>query len=110
VSDGAFRITCRTSHFAFEGSQPEALAMTTETAYAKWAELTERTWSYDQLSAFEAGIAHEKAASSADEQTRAMFVARLENMEKNGDRWLTVNAVLALLNDCDMLATREVKP
>lgn len=36
--------------------------------------------------------------------SRGMFVARLENMQKNGDQWLTVTAVIALLFDCDMLA------
>jgi hypothetical protein len=42
----------------------------------------------------------------SERDSRGMFVARLENMQKNGDRWLTVEAVLALLNDCDMLAQR----
>jgi hypothetical protein len=41
-------------------------------------------------------------------QSRAMFVARLEAMSAAGDKWVTVEAVLALLNDCDMLATRHV--
>jgi hypothetical protein len=39
-------------------------------------------------------------------ESRAMFVARLENMFTNGERWLTIQAVLALLNDCDLLASR----
>lgn len=43
----------------------------------------------------------------AERLSRGMFVARLENMQQNGDRWLTVAAVLALLNDCDMLASNE---
>lgn len=47
---------------------------------------------------------HER--TDADCQSRAMFVARLENMQKNGDTWLTIPAVLALLNDCDMVATQ----
>lgn len=42
----------------------------------------------------------------ADAESKAMFVARLENMSLNGDTWLTIPAVLALLNDCDMLATQ----
>jgi hypothetical protein len=42
----------------------------------------------------------------SERDSRGMFVGRLENMQKNGDRWLTVEAVLALLNDCDMLAQR----
>lgn len=37
-------------------------------------------------------------------ESLGMFVARLENMQKNGDHWLTVVAVLALLNDCQYLA------
>ena len=37
-------------------------------------------------------------------ESREMFVARLENMQTNGDTWLTIVAVLALMNDCDMLA------
>lgn len=49
------------------------------------------------------------AAARAESKSRAMFVARLENMSANGDQWLTVPAVLALLNDCDMLAAREVE-
>jgi flagellin-like hook-associated protein FlgL len=44
---------------------------------------------------------------SAERSSRGMFVARLENMQKNRDTWLTAQAVLALLNDCDMLAARE---
>jgi hypothetical protein len=44
----------------------------------------------------------------ADERfSRCMFVARLEHMQANGDKWLTTEAVLALLNDCDMLAASE---
>jgi hypothetical protein len=44
---------------------------------------------------------------TADRDARGMFVARLEDMQKNGDTWLTVQAVLALRDDCDMLAARE---
>jgi regulator of replication initiation timing len=40
------------------------------------------------------------------QQSRAMFVARLENMQTNGDKWLTTVAVMGLLDDCDMLASR----
>ena len=46
----------------------------------------------------------------ADAESRAMFVARLENMQENGDHWLTVASVLALLNDCDYLASRSASP
>lgn len=28
------------------------------------------------------------------------FISRLETMQKNGDAWLTINAVLSLLEDC----------
>ena len=44
------------------------------------------------------------ATIAAERSSRGMFVALLENMRANGDHWLTVAAVLALLNDCDMLA------
>jgi hypothetical protein len=47
------------------------------------------------------------AVEGADRDARGMLVARLENMQAQGDTWLTVQAVLALLNDCDMLAARE---
>lgn len=45
-------------------------------------------------------------ALDVESNSRRMFVARLENMQANGDQWLTVAAVLALLNDCNMLAQR----
>lgn len=48
-----------------------------------------------------------EAVEGADRNARGMLVARLENMQKQGDHWLTVQAVLALMNDCDMLAARE---
>ena len=51
----------------------------------------------------------DKACEVADFQSRSMFVARLENMQANGDAWLTVPAVLALLNDCDMIAAAHQK-
>lgn len=47
-------------------------------------------------------------SQSSDIESRQMFVARLENMQANGNHWLTVTAVLALLNDCDMLASRQI--
>ena len=52
-------------------------------------------------------IEADAASIAAERSSRGMFVARLENMQKNGDHWLTVTAVLALLNDCDMLAASE---
>lgn len=51
-------------------------------------------------------IESDAATIEVARSSRGMFVARLENMQKNGDTWLTVQAVLALLNDCDMLAVR----
>jgi len=45
-----------------------------------------------------------KRVLEAEIESRQMFVARLENMQKEGHTWLTIQAVLALLNDCDMLA------
>lgn len=52
-------------------------------------------------------IEADAATIAAERSSRSMFVARLENMQENGNHWLTVTAVLALLNDCDMLAARE---
>jgi hypothetical protein len=40
-----------------------------------------------------------------DRQSRGMFVARLEKLQESGDR-LTAAEVLALLSDCDMLASQ----
>ena len=39
-----------------------------------------------------------------------MLVARLENLQRNGDTWLTVAAVLAMISDCKMLASRDNAP
>ena len=47
---------------------------------------------------------------SREQDSRAMFVARLEKMHEQGDRWVTVQSVLALLSDCDMLAARTAAP
>ena len=47
-----------------------------------------------------------QSVAGADAESKAMFVARLENMREHGDTWLTIPAVLALLNDCDMLASQ----
>jgi len=43
-------------------------------------------------------------------ESQSMFVARLENMAKNGNTWLTITTVLALLSDCDMLVSRQAAP
>ncbi len=45
--------------------------------------------------------------AAAQQECREMFFARLENMQKNGDTWLTIVAVLALWDDCCMLAARD---
>jgi len=42
--------------------------------------------------------------------SRAMFVARLEKMQENGDSWLTIAAVVMLLHDCDKLAALADAP
>lgn len=39
-----------------------------------------------------------------------MLVARLENLQRNGDTWLTVASVLAMIGDCEMLASRNAGP
>lgn len=41
-------------------------------------------------------------------QSRGMFVSRLKNMQDNGNELVSVADVLALLNDCDMLAAKPV--
>lgn len=33
--------------------------------------------------------------------SRALFEARLDNMQKQGDTWLTIPSIFALLADCD---------
>lgn len=45
----------------------------------------------------------------ADDALR-MLVARLENLQRNGDTWLTVAAVLSMIGDCEMLASRNAGP
>jgi hypothetical protein len=62
-------------------------------------------WSEQEIQAIRRYAA---ACVAAERSSRGMFVARLENMQKSGDQWLTVHAVLALLNDCDMLASRSI--
>lgn len=39
------------------------------------------------------------------DEARCMFIARLKNMQQHGDKQLTIGEVLALLNDCDYLAS-----
>lgn len=39
---------------------------------------------------------------ASESESRSMFVSRLENIQEQGDKW--AGTVLALLNDCDMLA------
>ncbi len=67
----------------------------------------------DHIAQARASLAAQQGAQvpqGADAESRAMFVARLENMQENGDHWLTVASVLALLNDCDYLASRSASP
>jgi len=52
-------------------------------------------------------LAAAKADAAAERESRGMFVVRLEKMQEQGNHWLTVAAVLALLNDCDFLASRS---
>ena len=52
-------------------------------------------------------IEADAASIAAEQYSRRMFVSRLEHMQRQGDQWLTIQAVLALLNNCDMLAARE---
>lgn len=60
----------------------------------------------DDLSAkLLAGIERERKMS---QDARSMFVARLQNVQENGGTMLAVSDVLALLNDCDMLASRPM--
>jgi hypothetical protein len=42
-----------------------------------------------------------------DNASRCMFIARLENMQKNGVISIKISDVFALINDCDMLAEIE---
>lgn len=59
-----------------------------------------------ELAHLDIEIAGLRSAAEADSESRAMFIARLENAKKNGEPWLTIDGVLALLNDCDYLASR----
>lgn len=45
----------------------------------------------------------EKGGPPSRSDALAMFVARLENMEKNGDPWLTISEALVMLADCEYL-------
>lgn len=49
-----------------------------------------------------------EVALKIEQSSRRMFISRLENMQQNGDAWLTIQATLMLLNDCDMLAQLEI--
>ncbi len=48
-----------------------------------------------------------RADAAVERSSRRMFVLRLEGISASGDRWITVQSVFALLNDCDFLAARE---
>ncbi|MBL8469678.1 hypothetical protein [Methyloversatilis discipulorum] len=52
----------------------------------------------------DADIERGRVPAEMSASSRGMFVARLQNMQENGDNALTVHDVLGLLNDCDMLA------
>lgn len=54
-----------------------------------------------------AALAQAQEDARRDAESRCMFVARLEKRTEACDQWLTTTAVLALLNDCDMLASRD---
>lgn len=75
--------------------------MTAEHAEQEWADVPEN----DKIRQKWEAVGD--AVEAADRDSRRMLVARLENMQRQGDHWLTVQAVLALMNDCDMLAARE---
>lgn len=78
-----------------------------ERAYYGWHGRASDALTWGDLS--EAGRARWEAVGAAvcaaDQDSRRILVARLENMQKSGDHWLTIPAILALINDCDMLAT-----
>ena len=64
-----------------------------------------RKWA-DQMRAY--GDARAAAAVLAERESRAMLVARLSSGDQ--DTMLSCREVLALLNDCDMLANRTKPP
>ena len=70
--------------------------------YGRYLEASERINEDERL------INKLKKESEQARSSREMLVARLGNMDKNGDKWLTVVAVIALLNDCDMISGREI--
>lgn len=47
------------------------------------------------------------AVDAADRSSRGMFVARLRSLQDSGKNAMTIAHVLSLLDDCDMLASRE---
>lgn len=70
----------------------------------------ERDATIESQAAQIAALTAERGDLRIDVNSKAMFFARLENMQKNGDVWVSTVAVLALLNDCDMLAARTPAP
>ena len=57
-----------------------------------------------RIAALEAELAACKTEIGVERSSRCMFVSRIEN---EGTKPMTGEGVLALLNDCDMLAQRE---
>ncbi len=76
-------------------NNPYCATLTSWKKAVRWAEGQHRA---------RAALAAAEQLAAPDMESRAMFVSRLENMQQQGDKWLTIVAVLALLDDCDMLA------
>ena len=64
----------------------------------------------DEIERLTAEVAGLREDADGWKESRDMFVARLENMALQGDKWLTIAAVMMLLYDCDMLAALEQVP
>lgn len=50
-----------------------------------------------------------REAVEKEQQSRAMFVARLNNIKSHGGTTLSVDEVIAILDDCDMLASNAIR-
>lgn len=46
-------------------------------------------------------------SAEAELQSRRMFVARLEEISKHGEKAITAEEVLAMISDCDFLAANQ---
>ena len=60
--------------------------------------------SLETIARLQGEIQRLRGIEEIERDSRGMFVARLENMQKHKDYVLTVADVLALLSDCDYLA------